>query len=174
MAHEITANPAYVKFVQLLIVVYTGLLISASPEMTAEELQVLRRARVGLLALVFCDLFLRFRALKNHFLRDAWNKLDFALSCVTFLGYLLQETKHDFLVGMGDPLVCTLSFRLLRVARASKLTRIMIDTFVITFPSILNVGSLLLLIIYVYAILGTQLFAQVQLQDGAFNVHANF
>ena len=43
----------------------------------------------------------------------------------------------------------------------------------IAMPSILNVGGLLFLIIYIYAILGIQLFAKNMLADNL-NSHANF
>lgn len=37
------------------------------------------------------------------------------------------------------------------------------DTFIVTIPSLTNVGVILLLLIYIYAILGVNLFATVKL-----------
>ena len=47
------------------------------------------------------------------------------------------------------------------------------DTFIITIPSLANIGAILLLLIYIYAILGVNMFATVQLQD-ELSRHANF
>ena len=47
------------------------------------------------------------------------------------------------------------------------------NAFVITIPSLANVGGLLFLLLYLYAILGVFSFATVQLQD-ELNHHANF
>ncbi len=46
-------------------------------------------------------------------------------------------------------------------------------TFMISLPAMANIGSLLLLLIMIYAILGVYLFAEVKL-NGALDVHANF
>ncbi len=46
-------------------------------------------------------------------------------------------------------------------------------TFMISLPAMANIGSLLLLIIMIYAILGVYLFAEVKM-NGAIDEHANF
>ena len=47
------------------------------------------------------------------------------------------------------------------------------SAFVITIPSLANVGGLLFLLLYLYAILGVFSFATVQLQD-ELNHHSNY
>jgi hypothetical protein len=47
------------------------------------------------------------------------------------------------------------------------------NTFVITIPSLANIGGLLFLLLYLYAVLGVFMFATVKLQ-GTLNEHANF
>lgn len=46
-------------------------------------------------------------------------------------------------------------------------------TFIVTIPALMNIGSLIILVLLIYSILGVYLFAQVQL-NGALNEHANF
>jgi hypothetical protein len=46
-------------------------------------------------------------------------------------------------------------------------------TFMISLPAMANIGSLLLLLILIYAILGVYLFAEVR-PNGILDVHANF
>ena len=51
--------------------------------------------------------------------------------------------------------------------------RLIFNTFVVTIPSLANIGGLLTLLLYLYSILGVFLFAPVKLQE-FLNVHANF
>ena len=46
-------------------------------------------------------------------------------------------------------------------------------TFMVSLPAMANIGSLLLLIILIYAIMGVYLFAEVKVNK-ALNEHANF
>lgn len=50
--------------------------------------------------------------------------------------------------------------------------RTIFDTLLLTLPVLLNVGSLLLLLFYIFAVLGVQLFATVALH-GANDEHTN-
>lgn len=39
------------------------------------------------------------------------------------------------------------------------------DIFIVTLPQLMNVGGLLLIVLYIYAIFGVQLFAKIKLNE---------
>ena len=53
--------------------------------------------------------------------------------------------------------------RMLRLIRKAKSLMVIFETLVITLPELANVAGLLFLFIFIYAILGVQLFADVML-----------
>ena len=60
------------------------------------------------------------------------------------------------------------SFRILRILRLikrAKSLKVMFNTFIVTLPAMGNIGGLLLILIYLYAILGVNLFADMKLVD---------
>jgi hypothetical protein len=63
--------------------------------------------------------------------------------------------------------------RVLRLVKKAKSLKAIFQTFIVTIPSLANVGSLLILLLYLYSVLGISLFATVKLQN-AITVHANF
>lgn len=69
------------------------------------------------------------------------------------------------------------SFRILRVLRllkrGGKNLHMIFNTFVITLQSLVNIGALLLLIIYMYSVLGMILFG-TQMRTGLMNDWMNF
>jgi len=80
--------------------------------------------------------------------------MDFILTIVTALGFLFKNAYILELRAVAEPMICALSFRLFGLSSKTKLTRIVIDTFFLTLPSILNVGGLLALIFYIFAVMG--------------------
>ena len=69
--------------------------------------------------------------------------------------------------------------RILRLLKAAKELRNLLVTMILSFPSLLNVGSLLALVLFIFAVLGVNLFTYVAHGDalamqGGINARANF
>ena len=85
-------------------------------------------------------------------------------------GLILEESQSDsrlpfspsvFRVGRALRLA-----RLLRVVRQAKGLRRLLFTFIYALPALVNVGALLLLVMYIYAILGITLFGHIKYNEG--------
>ena len=104
----------------------------------------------------------------SGYFSDDWNKFDFFLVCTAALddfgGVGLSE-----MVGVPPFILRVLRiFRILRVLRllkGAKDVRDLILTAVLSFPALINVGSLLALVVFMYAVLGTHLFTFVVHQE---------
>ena len=112
-------------------------------------------------------------AWRSDYFREGWNRFDFFIVVVSAIE-LIVTLFVDF-----ELLVIISLFRIFRIGRIVRLARsakslnVIVSTFILTLPQLLNIGSLLLLFIYIYTILGIQLYAKVKLQ-GALNNHTNF
>uniref|UniRef100_A0A8C4ZFR6 Calcium channel, voltage-dependent, N type, alpha 1B subunit, a n=1 Tax=Gadus morhua TaxID=8049 RepID=A0A8C4ZFR6_GADMO len=108
-----------------------------------------------------------------NYLKDAWNIFDF----VTVLGSIT-----DILVTEINDRLLNLSFlRLFRAARLIKLLRqgytirILLWTFVQSFKALPYVCLLIAMLFFIYAIIGMQVFGNIDLnEDTAINHHNNF
>ena len=92
---------------------------------------------------------------------------------VAWLGFFLETV---FKLNVGSAATVIRSFRIARVfkmIRRYKSMRKIFNTLVAAIPSLVNVGSLLVLLLLLYSILGVFFFAKVKLQE-FLNVHANF
>jgi len=63
--------------------------------------------------------------------------------------------------------------RMFRLIAKAKFLRIIFNTIVYTFPGLANVGALMFLLLFIFAILGMQLFATIGLQSNL-DYHGNF
>lgn len=108
---------------------------------------------------------LKITALGKMYFKDGWNWFDFIIVCGTLISILIAQVSN-FDIGTQATLVRSFRIgRIFRLIRRAKSLKMIFDTFIITIPSLTNVGAILLLLIYIYAVLGVNLFATVSLQD---------
>jgi len=53
--------------------------------------------------------------------------------------------------------------RVIRLIQKAEVLRVIIDTLIMTLPQMANIGALLLLVYYIFAVLGMQLFSTIKL-----------
>ena len=108
-----------------------------------------------------------------RYFRDPWNIFDIIIVIASIVGIILNQTTDD---GFGPQTTIVRAFRIIRVLYIFKKNRALrstLMTFFTSLPAMANIGSLLLIIILMYAILGVNLFAEVKL-NGSLNEFANF
>jgi len=115
--------------------------------------------------LFLAEAILKITALRKRYFQENWNVFDLAIVISSLLGQVI-----DFVIGsnfsQNATLIRTLRVvRVLRLIKRAKLLKVVIDTIINTLPSIANVGSLLFLILYIYSILGMQLFSLISLKE---------
>lgn len=98
---------------------------------------------------------------KRYFM-EGWQVFDFVIVILSIVGIILEESLQENKVGLSALMKGLRSIRILKLFKRNKSLRVIFDTFMITLPNLLNVGSLLLLLFYIYAILGINLFAIVK------------
>ena len=112
-------------------------------------------------------MFVKILALgKEIYLRDPWNRFDMWIVFFTDVGIILKVLE------LGDKFSsATTVIRGFRIMRLFKLIksfvgmRLVIDTVFNILPQVGNVMSLILLLLYIYAALGINLFSGVILQE---------
>lgn len=110
--------------------------------------------------------------IKKYF-SDGWNIFDFAIIVGSYTG-LIVDMNTSVSVGVQTTILRAFRIsRILRLIKRAKSLNIIFETFIITIPALANIGGLLLLLLYLYSIIGVQLFAPVMLQADL-NRNANF
>lgn len=97
------------------------------------------------------------------YFKDGWNNFDFIIVIGTLVGIFLGQVSD---VNVGPKTTIIRSFRIGRIFRLVKKykeLRKIFNTFIISIPALANVGGLLFLFLYLYAILGVFLFSDIQL-----------
>jgi hypothetical protein len=134
---------------------------------------ILETINYGFAAIFTLEAIIKLTAFKKNYFSDGWNNFDFVIVIGTLIGILISSTTS---VSVGPQTTLIRAFRIgriFRLVKKAKSLRMIFNTFVITIPSLANVGGLLVLLLYLYSILGVFLFATIK-EQVALTVHANF
>jgi hypothetical protein len=92
-----------------------------------------------------------------------WNIFDFSIVIGT-LGGLILTLVFGVSIGPITTLVRSFRvFRIFRLVKQAKSLKLTFNTFLVTLPALVNVGSLLLLFLFLFSILGNNLFAKIKI-----------
>ena len=98
---------------------------------------------------------------------ERWNRFDFFCVATSIIGFAANA-------GGGASVLRILRLaRVFRLVRNLKGLRMLFNTLIMSLPGLLNIGALLFLLCFVYAILGMNLFGKVKFGENL-NEHANF
>ncbi|KAJ9578852.1 hypothetical protein L9F63_004911, partial [Diploptera punctata] len=113
--------------------------------------------------------------LRYHYFTVPWNLFDFLLVLASILGILMEDIMIDFPVSPTLLRVVRVFRigRILRLIKAAKGIRKLLFALVVSLPALFNIGALLALITFIYAIIGMSVFGHVK-QQGALDDMVNF
>ncbi|XP_069920261.1 voltage-dependent T-type calcium channel subunit alpha-1H isoform X2 [Oryctolagus cuniculus] len=124
---------------------------------------------------VFTAVFVFEAALKlvafgfRRFFKDRWNQLDLAIVLLSVMGIALEEMETSAALPINPTIIRIM--RVLRIARVLKLLkmatgmRALLDTVVQALPQVGNLGLLFMLLFFIYAALGVELFGRLECSE---------
>lgn len=126
------------------------------------------------MAIFTLEAIIKLIALRTSYFRDSWNIFDFVVVVGSIAALLISMFKTDSDIAMQATMVRILRvLRVLRIVKRAKKLQIIFETIVAALPAMGSLGLLLILLQFLFAIIGMQLFGYIKLQD-ELNYHANF
>ncbi|XP_069381191.1 voltage-dependent T-type calcium channel subunit alpha-1I isoform X6 [Paralichthys olivaceus] len=101
----------------------------------------------------------------RRFFKERWNQLDLAIVLLSVMGIILEEIEISSALPINPTIIRIM--RVLRIARVLKLLkmatgmRALLDTVVQALPQVGNLGLLFMLLFFIYAALGVELFGEL-------------
>ncbi|XP_069566098.1 voltage-dependent T-type calcium channel subunit alpha-1H isoform X1 [Brachyistius frenatus] len=118
----------------------------------------------------------------QRFFKDRWNQLDVAIVALSIMGITLEELKMSSALPINPTIIRIM--RVLRIARVLKLLKMatgmrsLLDTVMQALPQVGNLGLLFMLLFFIYAALGVELFGKLECNDNnpceGLSPHATF
>ena len=150
------------QIVMTTIILNTILLTISWPNMPKSMQNGLDMANYCFTAFFFIECLIKISAFKCRYFRDGWNIFDFIIMVSSVLCLLIVNLKIQFFNNSSQVLRSLRIGRMFRLFRNLKQLRIIYGTFINTFSRMVNVGCLMFLTIYIYAVIGMNLFAGIK------------
>ncbi|XP_050174882.1 voltage-dependent T-type calcium channel subunit alpha-1G isoform X9 [Myiozetetes cayanensis] len=105
----------------------------------------------------------------RRFFQDRWNQLDLAIVLLSIMGITLEEIEVNASLPINPTIIPIM--RVLRIARVLKLLkmavgmRALLDTVMQALPQVGNLGLLFMLLFFIFAALGVELFGDLECDD---------
>nr|XP_055061951.1 voltage-dependent T-type calcium channel subunit alpha-1H isoform X1 [Misgurnus anguillicaudatus]XP_055061952.1 voltage-dependent T-type calcium channel subunit alpha-1H isoform X1 [Misgurnus anguillicaudatus]XP_055061953.1 voltage-dependent T-type calcium channel subunit alpha-1H isoform X1 [Misgurnus anguillicaudatus] len=105
----------------------------------------------------------------RRFFKERWNQLDLAIVLLSIMGITLEEIDLNASLPINPTIIRIM--RVLRIARVLKLLKMatgmrsLLDTVVQALPQVGNLGLLFMLLFFIYAALGVELFGKLECTD---------
>ena len=170
---DFVISSSFQQFITICIIFSSFLAAVVTFGDSSAKTNILEASNSSLSIIFTIELVLKIYALRMRYFDDGWNKFEFIVVCSSNLFIVI-----GFFVSQTGPTISSV-IRLLRICRLFRLIkrlkklRMLFNTLIVSIPSIVNIGSLMILLFFIYAVIGMQLFSFIPNNDEV-NEHANF
>ncbi|XP_010158440.1 PREDICTED: sodium channel protein type 5 subunit alpha-like [Eurypyga helias] len=131
---------------------------------------ILNKINIFFIAIFTAECGLKLVALRQYYFSNAWNIFDIVVVIMSLIALLLSDIGSAFEHFLPPTLFRVIRLarigRILRLIRAAKGIRTLLFALMMSLPALFNIGLLLFLVMFIYAIFGMANFAYVKMEDG--------
>merc|ERR1719161_2816372 len=110
--------------------------------------------------------------MRRTYFSDPWNLFDFTCVVATFFGIAIDQGTDLEIGSVMSAIRIFRIARLFRLVRFAKGLNKLFTAFVLSIPKLGNVAAILFLLLFLFSVLGVQLFAKVKFKD-PYSVHSH-
>ncbi|KAE8291302.1 Sodium channel protein type 2 subunit alpha [Larimichthys crocea] len=165
---DLVSKQAFDIIIMMLIIVNMVTMMVETDEQSERMESVLNKINLVFIVLFTTECLIKIFALRCYFFTVAWNIFDFVVIILSIVGIVLADIIEKYFVSPTLFRVIRLARigRVLRLIRAAKGIRTLLFALMMSMPALFNIGLLLFLVMFIYAIFGMANFAYVKKQDG--------
>ncbi|NXK88428.1 SCN5A protein, partial [Formicarius rufipectus] len=139
-------------------------------EQSDTKSNVLNKINILFVAIFTAECVLKLLALRQYYFSNAWNIFDLVVVVMSLVALLLSSIGKAFEHFLPPTLFRVIRLarigRILRLIRAAKGIRTLLFALMMSLPALFNIGLLLFLVMFIYAIFGMANFAYVKMEAG--------
>ncbi|XP_026219135.1 sodium channel, voltage-gated, type I like, alpha b isoform X1 [Anabas testudineus] len=137
-------------------------------DQTQEMAKILYWINMVFIVLFTGECMLKMISLRHYYFTIGWNIFDFVVVILSIVGMFLSEVIEKYFVSPTLFRVIRLARigRILRLIKGAKGIRTLLFALMMSLPALFNIGLLLFLVMFIYAIFGMSNFAYVKREAG--------
>ncbi|NXN64270.1 SCN5A protein, partial [Himantopus himantopus] len=139
-------------------------------DQSTTKADILNKINILFIAIFTAECILKLVALRQYYFSNAWNIFDLVVVIMSLVALLLsgigKALQHFLPPTLFRVIRLARIGRILRLIRAAKGIRTLLFALMMSLPALFNIGLLLFLVMFIYAIFGMANFAYVKMEDG--------
>lgn len=153
----------YEKFLMFMIVINTVILAIHLETAPKSYISLLNNFELGFQSFYIVEAIIKIFGLGfKAYWYNSWNRFDFFLTIFSFIDVVLWTEELTALISNFQSIIKIMRIlRFLRLLKFFKGPLKLLETLLFTLPPLINVGALLVLIIFIYAVLGVFMFSNI-------------
>ncbi|XP_043922890.1 sodium channel protein type 4 subunit alpha-like isoform X3 [Protopterus annectens] len=165
---DIVSKQAFDIFIMVLICLNMVAMMVETDNQTKEMGNILYYVNLAFIVVFTGECFLKILALRYYYFTIGWNIFDFVVVVLSIVGLVLADLIEKYFVSPTLFRVIRLARigRILRLIRGAKGIRTLLFALMMSLPALFNIGLLLFLVMFIYAIFGMSNFAYVKKESG--------
>ncbi|XP_034718716.1 sodium channel protein type 2 subunit alpha-like [Etheostoma cragini] len=165
---DLVAKQAFDIIIMVLILLNMITMMVETDEQSPQMEYILNNINLAFIVIFSLECLVKIVALRCYFFTVGWNIFDFVVVILSIVGIVLADIIEKYFVSPTLFRVIRLARigRVLRLIRGAKGIRTLLFALMMSLPALFNIGLLLFLVMFIYAIFGMANFAYVKRQSG--------
>ncbi|NXJ09624.1 SCN5A protein, partial [Odontophorus gujanensis] len=167
---DIVTNQAFDIAIMILICLNMITMMVEAYEQSDTKATILNKINIFFVAIFTTECIMKLVALRQYYFSNAWNIFDIVVVIMSVVALLLSGIGKAFEHFLPPTLFRVIRLarigRILRLIRAAKGIRTLLFALMMSLPALFNIGLLLFLVMFIYAIFGMTTFAYVKMEGG--------
>ncbi|XP_070693935.1 sodium channel, voltage-gated, type I-like, alpha [Pempheris klunzingeri] len=165
---DLTTNQAFDIVIMVLIWLNMVTMMVETDDQSKEKIDILYYINLVFICVFTGECLLKMIALRQYYFTNGWNVFDFIVVILSIIGMFLSDLIETYFVSPTLFRVIRLARigRVLRLIKSAKGIRTLLFALMMSLPALFNIGLLLFLVMFIYAIFGMSNFAYVKKESG--------
>uniref|UniRef100_A0A8C8SMQ1 Sodium channel protein n=1 Tax=Pelusios castaneus TaxID=367368 RepID=A0A8C8SMQ1_9SAUR len=165
---DIVSKQAFDVFIMILICLNMVTMMVETDDQSPEKVNILYKINMLFVTIFTAECIIKMLALRHYYFTNGWNIFDFVVVILSIVGTVLSDIiqKYFFSPTLFRVIRLARIGRVLRLIRGAKGIRTLLFALMMSLPALFNIGLLLFLVMFIYAIFGMANFAYVKKEYG--------
>uniref|UniRef100_A0A8C0IV22 Sodium channel protein n=1 Tax=Chelonoidis abingdonii TaxID=106734 RepID=A0A8C0IV22_CHEAB len=167
---DIVTSEAFDIIIMILICLNMITMMVETDNQSIRKTDILNKINMFFVAIFTVECIMKLLALRHYYFTNGWNIFDLSVVIMSIVGTLVSHIVNAFENYFSPTLFRVIRLaqigRILRLIRAAKGIRTLLFALMMSLPALFNIGLLLFLVMFIYAIFGMANFAYVQWEGG--------
>uniref|UniRef100_A0A672IVV1 Sodium channel protein n=1 Tax=Salarias fasciatus TaxID=181472 RepID=A0A672IVV1_SALFA len=165
---DFTTRQEFEIVIMVLISLNMVTMMVETADQSKHQTKVLGDINIVFIVIFSGECLLKMISLRQYYFTNGWNVFDFIVVILSIIGMSLSEVIKTYFVSPTLFRVIRLARigRILRLIKSAKGIRTLLFALMMSLPALFNIGLLLFLVMFIYAIFGMSKFAYVKRERG--------